>query len=72
MSGEFYNLKDAQRFPMGPLEIDIPSLYQRFPILKDKNNRPGYVPLIFIMRQLSFKSVPMFSQSFCLLKTTLN
>jgi SAM-dependent methyltransferase len=44
MVGEYYNLTDDNRFPMGPLRIDVASLYDRTPITKSNCARPGFVP----------------------------
>ncbi len=45
MSSEFYKLDETKRFPMGPLEIDVPALYTRLPINKDADARFNNVPL---------------------------
>lgn len=44
MSCEYYNLTDENRFPMGPLSIDVVSLFNRMPITIKESAHPGLVP----------------------------
>jgi len=44
MSCEYYDLAEEDRFPMGPLRIDVASLYSRVPITKTDSAKPGLVP----------------------------
>ncbi len=63
MSCEYYNMTNDHRFPMGLLQIDVASLYDRMPITASSSGRPGFVTafqdrfhrFIYRSRQLPLK-----------------
>lgn len=44
MTNEYYHLADDDRFPMGPLRIDLSELYHRLPPKKLPGARVNYIP----------------------------
>ncbi len=62
MTFEYYNLESDNRFPLGPLQIDIPGLYESIPIQKAKKTKTDFVPLyqdIFHRFIYSFPILPL-------------
>ncbi len=44
MSFNYFDLPEGDRFAMGPLRINVPSLYDQIPIAKADSHKPGLVP----------------------------
>ena len=78
MNCEYYKLGSTDRFPMGPLRIDIPSLYERIPIKKEEDAKVDYVPLFqdkFHLFIYAFSVLPLYLRSrlkFLLRKTSVD